>query len=98
MRAAVKWLKNRVLRLVRELYRKLEHIDESLKSLLDIATRIARQEKKSKNKIYSIHEPDTKCISKGKAHKKYEFGQKVSVATTNGGNWIVSYRLAKGNP
>jgi IS5 family transposase len=78
--------------------RLLEYIDGSLQSLLDIATRIALQERKPKNKVYSIHEPDTKCISKGKAHKRYEFGQKVSVATTNGGNWIVSCRLAKGNP
>ncbi len=30
-------------------------------------------------KIYSIHEPDVQCISKGKEHKKYEFGNKVSI-------------------
>ena len=31
------------------------------------------------SKIYSIHEPEVLCISKGKEHKKYEFGNKVSI-------------------
>jgi len=38
------------------------------------------------------------CISKGKAHKRYEFGQKVAVATTNRSNWIVASSLMEGNP
>jgi IS5 family transposase len=38
------------------------------------------------------------CISKGKAHKRYEFGQKVSVTTTNRGDWIVGVNLCRGNP
>ncbi len=32
-----------------------------------------------KHKIYSLHEPDVKCYSKGKEHKKFEFGSKVSI-------------------
>ncbi len=98
MHATVKWLKLRVMRVVRDFYRKCNSIGYELQSLLDIVTRIVLQERSSKNKIYSIHEPDTKCISKGKAHKKYEFGQKISIATTTVGNWIVSCRLAEGNP
>ena len=31
------------------------------------------------HKIYSLHEPDVLCISKGKDWKKYEFGNKVSL-------------------
>lgn len=42
--------------------------------------------------------PDVMCISKGKAHKCYEFGQKVSVTTTNRGNWIVGINRCEGNP
>ena len=38
------------------------------------------------------------CISKGKAHKRYEFGQKVSVTSANRGNWIVGINLCAGNP
>jgi transposase, IS5 family len=33
-------------------------------------------------KIYSLHEPDVQCIAKGKEHKKYEFGNKVSIVHT----------------
>ena len=31
------------------------------------------------DKIYSLHEPNVKCYSKGKDHKKFEFGSKVSI-------------------
>ena len=30
-------------------------------------------------RINSLHEPEVQCISKGKEHKKYEFGNKVSI-------------------
>ena len=48
--------------------------------------------------FYSLHEPDVKCISKGKAHKRYESGQKASVTTSNRSNWIVGVDLCKENP
>ena len=48
--------------------------------------------------MYSLHEPEVRCISKGKAHKRYEFGQKVAVATTNRSNWFVAAELMAGNP
>jgi IS5 family transposase len=38
------------------------------------------QQKNDKEKIYSIYEPHVACIAKGKAHRKYEFGNKVSLA------------------
>ena len=38
------------------------------------------------------------CISKGKAHKRYEFGTKVSVATTTEGGFVVGLRALPGNP
>jgi IS5 family transposase len=34
------------------------------------------QRRNDSNKIYSFHAPEVKCISKGKEHKKYEFGNK----------------------
>jgi hypothetical protein len=44
-------------------------------------------------KIYSLHAPEVECIGKGNAHKPYEFGVKVSVATTlkhsKGGQFVV---------
>ena len=67
-------------RLVRELARKL-----SLDSLgiylkdLKLYQRVLSQKRDDSNKIYSLHEPDVKCYSKGKEHKKFEFGSKVSI-------------------
>ncbi len=37
-------------------------------------------------------------IFKGKAHKKNEFGCKVSVATTSQDNWIVGVEALRSNP
>jgi IS5 family transposase len=43
---------------------------------------VLSQNKDGKNKIYWLHEPEVLCISKGKEHKKYEFGNKVSIITS----------------
>jgi len=40
------------------------------------------QQRHDSNKVYSLHEPETCCISKGKEHKKYEFGSKAAVVMT----------------
>jgi len=50
------------------------------------------------NKIYSLHAPEVECIGKGKAHKKYEFGCKVSVVTTSNDNWIIGVEALHNNP
>jgi transposase, IS5 family len=68
---------------VNELNRKLE--PQALarhKATLELCEKIITQEKTDKNKIYSLHKPFTKCIAKGKAHKPYEFGNKVGLITT----------------
>ena len=46
---------------------------------LKIYQQVLSQKKGDSGKIYSLHEPDTKCYSKGKEHKKFEFGSKASV-------------------
>ena len=65
-------------RLVRELKRNLKenHDYDKLIKLFEI---VLSQRRNSRNKIYSIHEPEVQCISKGKEYKKYEFGNKVSI-------------------
>lgn len=68
-------------RLVRELVRKLP-TDTKYCDLLILFNTILNQKRSDKNKIYSIHEPQVQCISKGKEHKKYEFGNKVSISLT----------------
>jgi IS5 family transposase len=69
-----------------------------LDQLMAIARRIHAQERHDKNKVYSVHAPEVECISKGKAHKRYEFGVKVSVATTSRGGWHVGAMSCPGNP
>lgn len=74
-------------RLVRELERKLPaglHADK-----LMLFKKVLAQKRNDKNKIYSIHEPHVHCISKGKEHKKYEFGSKVSIITTKKSGVII---------
>ena len=48
------------------------------------------QQKEGKQKIYSLHEPSVYCMSKGKKHKQYEFGFKVSIGVTANTGIIVS--------
>ncbi|QRQ80929.1 hypothetical protein [Paralysiella testudinis] len=71
---ACKTLKNYLGRIIRELERKGSQTDQALQSLLDRARLIYRQQTGDTNKIYSWHETAVHCIGKGKAHKKYEFG------------------------
>jgi len=49
-------------------------------------------------KVYSVHEPEVACIAKGKAGKKYEFGNKVSLAATSKGGWLLGALSLLGNP
>lgn len=85
-------------RVIRDIERKDAKPDKDLKELLNVGTRILNQERHDKNKVYSVHEPQTACISKGKAHKRYEFGCKVSVTTTSRGCWFVGSKAFNGNP
>jgi IS5 family transposase len=98
MRNRLKKLKTWLGRVLRDLRRKVPQPDAALKELLSLCERLHAQEKTDKKKLYSLHEPEVMCISKGKAHKRYEFGQKVSVTTTNRSNWIVGINLCEGNP
>lgn len=98
MRREIRRLKTYVGRLIRDIGRKAGSVDTELATLLKLATRLLNQNRDDSNKLYSLHEPEVCCISKGKAHKRYEFGQKVSVATTNRSNWIVAARMISGNP
>ena len=67
-------------RLVRDLERKLAPNKDQ--SMLVLFQRVLAQQRSDSHKIYSLHEPHTQCMSKGKEHKKYEFGSKVSLITT----------------
>lgn len=79
-RKAEKKVKTIAGRLVRELDRKLP--PSLYQDTIALFKKVLNQKKTDSNKIYSLHEPHTQCISKGKEHKKYEFGSKVSIITT----------------
>ena len=71
---------------------------------LALITRLLRQrrEDRGSGKLYSLHAPEVECIGKGKAHARFEFGVKVSVAATNaaapGGQFVIGARALPGNP
>ena len=88
---AVKRLRTIARILIRELRRRLpKHslFERHQKDFL-FYERVLEQQPKDKNKFYSLHEPAVYCIGKGKDHKQYEYGNKVSIASTAKTNIIV---------
>jgi IS5 family transposase len=70
---------------------------------LSLARRVKDQRRSERGpKVYSLHAPEVECIGKGKAHKPYEFGVKVSIATPlnrcKGGQFVVHSKAMPGNP
>ena len=84
-----KRLKTMLGRVVRDIARKAVEPCEILKEQLTLANQLLQQRRDSRNKIYSIHEPQVQCIAKGKAHQRYEFGCKVGYVTSAKSNWIL---------
>lgn len=96
-------IRSYVGRVKRDILRKIEGDQvkqEAFAFICGIADRVIEQSKnkRAKNKLYSLHEPHVECIAKGKIHKAYEFGVKVSVVATSVKGFILSCRTAPGNP
>lgn len=88
---ALKRLRTIAWILIRELRRTLPKyslFEQHQKDFL-LYEKVLNQKPKDKNKIYSLHEPSVYCIGKGKDHKQYEYGNKVSIASTAKTNIIV---------
>lgn len=79
-RKADKKVKTIAGRMVRELERNLPA--DAYAEEIVLFKRVLAQKRADKNKVYALHEPDVQCISKGKEHKKYEFGNKASIICT----------------
>jgi len=104
---ALKKLKTYLGRVIRDVDRKIEG-DVWLKEMvfahiLSLARRVRDQKQHQRGpKVYSLHAPEVECIGKGKAHRPYEFGVKVSVATTHrhakGGQFVTHVKSLPGNP
>ena len=103
MRKGLRRLKGYTGRVMRDIQRQLEAVtDTALRQRIEgeiaLADRLLRQKPKDKGKLYALHEPEVDCISKGKARIRYEFGCKVSVATTHREGFVVGMRAMAGNP
>ena len=106
MRRCLRKLTTWVGRLQRELGRQLDQLPtkakekEKAEELIQLAKRVIEQSKnpKTKNKLYSLHEQEVDCISKGKARKRYEFGTKVGIVCTQKENFVTGMRSYPGNP
>src|SRR3979490_1026298 len=93
-------------RVIRDITRKIEGdsgLEAAFAQLLMLARRVREQQQRQRGpKVYSLHAPEVECIGKGKAHRPYEFGVKVSVATTlrhcKGGQFVTHVKALPGNP
>jgi IS5 family transposase len=103
----VRQLRTWLGRLFRDIGRKIAGDAQAKAALagpLGLIGRLLRQrrEDRGRDKLYSLHAPEVECIGKGKAHARYEFGVKVSIATTNaqapGGQFVLGARTLPGNP
>jgi IS5 family transposase len=102
MKKSLRTLKTPVGRVHREIERKIVQVPENVRpqtdALLQRVQRILTLKIKDKNKLCALHATEVECISKGKAKNPYEFGVKVSVATTLKEVIVVRMRSMPGNP
>jgi IS5 family transposase len=103
---ALRTLKTYLGRTIRDIVRKIAGEDD-LEAIflrpLHLAGRVLEQNRHQRGrKVYSLHAPEVECIGKGKAHAPYEFGVKVSIATTlkrsKGGQFALHAKALPGNP
>lgn len=102
MRKALKKLNGYTGRVLRDLRRQLDDIPDGglrdrIIARLALVSQLLHQQPRGADKIYALHEPHVDCISKGKARVRYEFGCKVSVATTLDEGFVVGMRSFPGN-
>jgi len=103
---ALRKLKTYLGRTIRDITRKIEgdgSLEGMFKRLIHLASRVLTQNRHQRGpKVYSLHAPEVECIGKGKPHRPYEFGVKVSVATTlkrsKGGQFALHAKALPGNP
>jgi IS5 family transposase len=103
---ALRKLRTYLGRTIRDISRQIAGEDDMkamFKRLLHLSGRVLAQNRHQRGpKVYSLHAPEVECIGKGKPHRPYEFGVKVSVATTlkrsKGGQFALHAKALPGNP
>jgi transposase, IS5 family len=99
-------LKTWLGRTIRDIKRKIaddDFLQTKFAWMLNLAGRVRDQERGQRGpKVYSLHAPEVECIGKGKPRQPYEFGVKVSIATTlkrsKGGQFAIHAQALPGNP
>jgi IS5 family transposase len=70
---------------VRDIGRKIagnDALEEVFARPMSLGSRVRDQDRRQRGpKVYSLHAPEVEYISKSRAHRRYEFGVKVDVAT-----------------
>ncbi|MBP1625595.1 MAG: transposase family protein [Holophagaceae bacterium] len=95
----LKSLKTMAGRVMRDVERKLgEAAFQTHRGTMMLSELILAQKRKTRNKVYSLHAPEVECIAKGKAHRPYEFGVKVSLAVTHKEGFVVGIQACPENP
>ena len=94
-------LKTYLGRVIRDIGRRIDgdpELEEIFAWPLSLSRRVLAQDQRQRGpKVYSLHAPEVECIGKGKAHRPYEFGVKVSVATTaHRSNGVLDLRQHRG--
>jgi IS5 family transposase len=103
---ALRKLKTYLGRVIRDIVRKIDGdpgLEAKFALLLSLKRRVRAQERGQRGpKVYSLHASEVECIGKGRPHKPYEFGVKVSVATTlkhsKGDQFVAHAQALPGNP
>jgi IS5 family transposase len=103
---ALRSLRTMLGRVIRDITRQIvgrPELAEVFALPLSLARRVKDQRQRERGrKVYSLHAPEVECIGTGKAHKPYEFGVKVSVATPlhrcKGGQFVSHVTALPGNP
>jgi IS5 family transposase len=103
-RRALKFLRVRLGRVIRDIRRKIagnDRLEQRFADLLALAVRVRFQDHRQRGpKVYALHAPEVECIGKGKARAPYEFGCKVSIATSatkpKGGQFVLHAKALHG--
>jgi transposase, IS5 family len=102
---ALRKLRTYLGRVIRDIGRRIEGNDalqDVFARPMSLARRVRDQDRHQRGKVYSLHATEVECIGKGKAHRPYEFGVKVSVVTTlkhsTGGQFVAHVAALPGNP
>lgn len=95
-------LKGYLRKLTADVMRKIGENEALQKSmfqpLLDAVHLLEQSKLAGVPKLYSVHAPEVECIAKGKAHKRYEFGCKVSLVATSKEGFVIGAQALHRNP